>query len=498
MKEVLKLVNISKRFPGNQALSKVSVNFKENEIHGIVGKNGAGKSTLMNIIMGIFSANEGEIIFQDNLIDNPTPSTMIEMGITFVPQKLRMLNTLSVAENLFCGNLPKNKFGFIQWREVFNQANKALSKMGLDLDSRVSVQELSVEQRTMLVISKAVLFDSKIIILDEPTAVLNKKERKLLFEFIKKQKAEGISFIYISHHLEEIFEICDDVTVLVDGHSKGTYCVNDLNIESLINLMVGKNVDSYRRKKYINQKEKVLEVKNLTRRGCFEKINFDIYQGEILGICGLGSSGLNELIQSLYGMERQGVGEIKFDGKVLKNQTPSESMKTGIAFLTNDRHENGLINFRSLTENISVSILNKLSNWIFINTPKEKNIADDQIKKLQIYPPDSEKAIDLFSGGNQQKIIFGRLSVINPKLMLLQEPTQGVDVNAKNDIYRIIEDLSLEGISILIASSEIREMIDICDRIIVMNENKLIEEYTHHNFSLEKIMLTMEQGHTLA
>ena len=493
MKEILKLVDISKRFPGNQALSSVSVTFHENEIHGIVGKNGAGKSTLMNIVMGIIGADQGEIVFKNTKIENAQPKTMIELGITFVPQKLRMLNTLSVAENLFCGNLPKNQYGIINWNQVYKKANKALSSMGLDIDSKISVQELSVEQRTMLIISKAVLYDSKIIILDEPTAVLNKRERSLLFKFINQQKQKGISFIFISHHLEEIFEICDKVTTLVDGKSKGTHQVSELNIEKLINLMIGKNIGSYERQNYISNKKKILEVKNLTRRGYFENINFNIYEGEILGICGLGSSGLNELMQSLYGMDRRGIGEIKLEGKDFQSRKPSESMKQGVAYLTHDRHENGLINFRSLAENITVSIMNKISNLTLISNLKERKIAIDQIEKLKIHPPDFEKPIDLFSGGNQQKIIFGRLSVINPKLMLLQEPTQGVDVNAKNDIYRIIEDLSLVKISILIASSEIREMINICDRIIVMNENRLVEEFTHENFSFEKIMLSMEQ-----
>ena len=496
MKEILKLVDISKRFPGNQALSSVSVTFHENEIHGIVGKNGAGKSTLMNIVMGIIGADQGEIVFKNTKIENAQPKTMIELGITFVPQKLRMLNTLSVAENLFCGNLPKNQYGIINWNQVYKKANKALSSMGLDIDSKISVQELSVEQRTMLIISKAVLYDSKIIILDEPTAVLNKRERSLIFKFINQQKQKGISFIFISHHLEEIFEICDKVTILVDGKSKGTHQVSELNIERLINLMIGKNIGSYKRQNYINNKKKVLEVKNLTRRGYFEKINFNIHEGEILGICGLGSSGLNELMQSLYGMDRRGIGEIKLEGKDFKTRKPSESMKQGVAYLTHDRHENGLINFRSLAENITVSIMNKISNFSLISNSKEREIAIDQIEKLKIHPPDSEKTIDLFSGGNQQKIIFGRLSVINPKLMLLQEPTQGVDVNAKNDIYRIIENLSLDQISILIASSEIREMINICDRIIVMNENRLVEEFTHENFSFEKIMLSMERAHS--
>ena len=496
MKEILKLVDISKRFPGNQALSSVSVTFHENEIHGIVGKNGAGKSTLMNIVMGIIGADQGEIVFKSTKIENAQPKTMIELGITFVPQKLRMLNTLSVAENLFCGNLPKNQYGIINWNQVYKKANKALSSMGLDIDSKISVQELSVEQRTMLIISKAVLYESKIIILDEPTAVLNKRERSLLFKFINQQKQKGISFIFISHHLEEIFEICDKVTILVDGKSKGTHQVSELNIERLINLMIGKNIGSYKRQNYISNKKKVLEVQNLTRRGYFEKINFNIHEGEILGICGLGSSGLNELMQSLYGMDRRGIGEIKLEGKDFKSRKPSESMKQGVAYLTHDRHENGLINFRSLAENITVSIMNKISNFSLISNSKEREIAIDQIKKLKIHPPDFEKPIDLFSGGNQQKIIFGRLSVINPKLMLLQEPTQGVDVNAKNDIYRIIEDLSMDKITILIASSEIREMINICDRIIVMNENRLVEEFTHENFSFEKIMLSMERAHS--
>ncbi|MEK9668808.1 MAG: ATP-binding cassette domain-containing protein, partial [Deltaproteobacteria bacterium] len=237
MTELLKLTNISKRFPGNQALSDVSVTFNEKEIHGIVGKNGAGKSTLVNIIMGIINADQGEVQFKNKKIENPQPKNMIELGITFVPQKLRMLNTLSVAENLFCGNLPRNQYGLISWSKVYQKANEALKSMGLDLDCRMSVQELSVEQRTMLIISKAVLYDSKIIILDEPTAVLNKRERKLLFNFINKQKEKGISFIFISHHLEEIFEICDKVTTLVDGKSKGTHEVSELDIEKLINLM---------------------------------------------------------------------------------------------------------------------------------------------------------------------------------------------------------------------------------------------------------------------
>jgi ABC-type sugar transport system ATPase subunit len=366
--------------------------------------------------------------------------------------------------------------------------------MGLNIDSKISVQEISVEQKTMLVISKALLYQSKLIILDEPTAVLNKKETNILFNFIKKQKSKNVSFIYISHHLEEIFEICDKVLILVDGKSNGDHDVKKLNIKKLINLMIGKNINIYKRKNYCQNNNKVFEVNNLTRRGIFENINLDVKQGEILGICGLGSSGLNELMLSIYGLDRKGIGFCKLNGNIIKNNSPLKSINKGIVYLTNDRHEDGLVNFRPLRENISISALKYLSKYFLINKKKESLLADSKIEELNIIPEDKERDIDLFSGGNQQKIIFARLTATKPKLMLLNEPAQGVDVNSKNDIFKIIEDFSTNNISIIIASSEIRELISICDKIFVMYKNKIVYEVEHDQFDLKKIMYTMEQG----
>ncbi len=494
MKNILKINNINKHFSGIKVLTNVSLEVNQKQIHGVVGKNGAGKSTLMNIIMGIINADEGIIHFDNKEIREANPLKMIELGITLVPQKLKMLNTLSVAENLFCGNLPKNRFRFVNWNYVYKKANLILEKMGLNIDSSISVQELNVEQKTMLSISKAVFHESKLIILDEPTAILNKKETNILFDFIKKQKDKNISFIYISHQLEEIFEICDKVLVLVDGHSKGSYSVNDLNISKLVNLMIGKNLNSYKRKNYCDKTSNVFSVKNLTRRGFYQNITFNICQGEILGICGLGSSGLNELIHGIYGLERKGIGDVCINEKHLHNINPKKSIDNGIVYLTNDRHEDGLINFRPLKENISISILKFISKLSIVNNYKENNIAKEKVNELKIIPSDINKEIDLFSGGNQQKIIFGRLAVTVPKLMLLHEPVQGVDVNSKNDIFETIEKFASSNISILIASTEIRELINVCDRIIVMYQNKIVYEVNHQKFDFKKIMLTMEQG----
>jgi ABC-type sugar transport system ATPase subunit len=493
---ILSVEGVSKAFPGVQALTNVDFCVMEGEIHGLVGKNGAGKSTLMAILMGILEPNEGTIIIGDQQFHAMSPKEAIEKGIAYVPQHVAMMDSLTVAENILAGELPKTKMGLVDWKKVNSEARERLDRLGLEMDVTKKVEGLGVAEQTMLAIAKALFGNAKLIILDEPTASLSRTDINRLFSFVKSLKDKGGSFIYISHHLEEVFEICDRVTVLRDGHIVGTAEVANIDVPKLIVMMVGEDVEDYTRESTC-QDEVVMELNGLERRGYYEDISLELRKGEIVGLTGLQGCGVEQLGKGLFGLEPRGIGEIVVDNEKFTASKPIDSFNQGLAYLPQDRYRYGLVGLRSVRENVTYPILNKLIRLInLVNRREEKVIVDKYIDELDIKTPSQEQPARLLSGGNQQKVVFAKLASTQPSVLVLHEPTQGVDVRAKMDIFRIIDDMAAQGVAIIIISTEIRELIGVCDRIMVMNDGRMTDEFKkgEKDMTPEKILEAIEGG----
>lgn len=474
----LRVQGISKGFPGVQALLDVDLEVYPGEIHGLVGKNGAGKSTLVRVLMGLHELDSGKIEIGGRTYTSITSDEALLSGIAYVPQHVEMMDSLSVAENILAGELPKGNLGLVSWKAVYQEASDRLKNLGLDLDVKSRVEGLSVAEQAMLAIAKALFGNAKLIILDEPTAALPRADINRLFGFIRSLKEKGVSFIYISHHLEEVFEICDRVTILRDGRLVGAYDVPHLDLVQLTHLIVGENVEEYTRTPTAGD-GKVLEIRGLTRRGHYENINLSVAKGEVIGISGLQGSGSESLGKGLFGLEPWGIGEVEINGKPFIAKDPKQAFDQGLAYLPQDRYRFGLIGLRPVRENVTYTVLDRLTITILrlVNITRERKLVAEYIESLGIVTPGQEQMMRLLSGGNQQKVVFAKLAATKPMVLLLHEPTQGIDVRAKQDIYRIIDDLSKQGVAILIISSEVRELIGVCDRIVVMYEGRLIREF---------------------
>lgn len=475
---VLQVRGVSKAFPGVQALANVDLEVEAGEIHGLVGKNGAGKSTLVRILMGLHDPDLGKIQINGHSFLSVTSEEAKAAGIAYVPQHVEMMESLTVAENILAGGLPRGRFGLISWRAVNQEAKERLKRLKLNLDVQAKVEGLGVAEQTMLAIAKALFGNAKLIILDEPTASLPRVDINRLFNFIRSLKDQGVSFIYISHHLEEVFELCDRVTVLRDGLLVGTYVVEELDMLRLTHLIVGENLEEFTRE-ISEQDDTVLEVRNLTRRGRYENVNITLKKGEVVGISGLQGCGAENLAKALFGLERMGMGEVFLDGQPFNPEEPKAALEQGLAYLPQDRYRYGLIGLRPVRENVTYTILDQLTSKLIniINVTRERKIVEEYIDGLGIVTPSQDQMTRLLSGGNQQKVVFAKLAATRPSVLLLHEPTQGVDVRAKIDIFRIIDELSKQGIAIMIISSEVREMIGVCDRILVMYEGRIMREF---------------------
>ena len=493
---LLEMRAVSKSYPGVKALEDADFSVRRGEIHGLVGKNGAGKSTLMGVLMGIRAADSGSIAIEGERLRQASPQTMLDAGISYVPQHINLLNTLSVAENILVGNLPKNRFGLVDWKAAYADSQERLSRLGLKLDARQLVEGLSVAERTMLATAKALFNNARLIILDEPTAALSRVDIDLLFSFIRAQQEQGVAFIYISHHLEEVFEICDRVTVMRDGRIVGTRAIHEIGVPDLIHMMVGGGVKEYERESTAGENV-AFEVKDLSRRGAYEHVSLALRQGEVVGVSGLQGSGVDELAQGLFGLERMGAGEVLVAGEAYRPDSPKNAFDAGVAYLPQDRHRYGLVQLRSVRENVTYSVLERLLGRLGVLMRKdEQAMTEAYIAKLGIVTPGPEQQTLLLSGGNQQKVVFAKLAATQPKVLILHEPTQGVDVQAKVDIFNIINDLSAQGVATMIISSEVRELIGLCDRILVMYAGRITREFSRAagDMQPEDILLAIEGG----
>ena len=475
---VVEMTDIIKTFPGVRALKGVSFEVQQGEIHALVGKNGAGKSTLMNILTGLYPPDSGTIVVRGEVIEHMTTSRSQEAGIAIVAQHARFVPGLSVAENLFMGQMPTREAGFVDWRGLRRDATERLERFGLEIDVKKRMEDMTVAERQMIEISRALFADASVIILDEPTAPLPKHEVELLFDFVRRQREAGASFIYISHYLEEVFEIADRVTVLRNGAEVGTVPISELSQPDLIRMISGTTVERFEREARESVGAPVLEIRDLTRKRAYKDVDLTLHAGEVVGLTGLEGSGPGQLARGLYALEPMGDGEVILDGKPYHPDAPSHALEQGLAYLPRDRHGLGIVAIRSVRDNISMSVIGRLTRWLgMIDSGKERTLVNGFVEKLGIVTPSVRTFVESLSGGNQQKVVVAKLAATEPRVLLLDEPTQGVDVQAKVEILRIVDQLTEQGVAVAIVSDELSELIDTCDRIVVFYRGEIAREF---------------------
>lgn len=492
-KVVLKLDSIVKTFPGVRALDGVKLDIIEGEVHALCGENGAGKSTLMKIIAGAQPYTSGHIYIDGKEVAFRNTREAEEKGIAMIYQEFNMVTELSVAENMYLGRLPKNSFGKVDWKKLYKDAQDELDSLGLRINAKMKVKNLSVAESQMVEIAKCLTIGAKIIIMDEPTAALAEEEIKILFHIIDDLKKKGIAIIYISHRMDEIFEISDRLTVFRDGKYVATKNIEDTNYDEVVALMVGRSVDNLYPKRDYKQQEVVFEAKHMKSRGVND-VSIALHKGEILGITGLLGSGTIELSKIIYGALPKEGGEIYIHGEQRDCSTPRKALEAGIGFVSDDRKQEGLVLIRSIKENISMSSLKKLTKGIRLDKNQENSSIAKEIQKLNIKLSSPEQLVGKLSGGNQQKVVFAKVLEAEPEILILDEPTRGVDVGAKAEIYQIMDDLTKEGKSIIIISTDLPELIGVSDRVVVMREGRTVLEISKDEMSQEVILAQASGG----
>jgi len=486
---ILKMMNISKRFPGVLALDKVSFDLYKGEVHVLLGENGAGKSTLIKIISGAYKKDEGEIYIDGQKTEILGPSHAQKLGISTVYQEFNLIPYLSVAENIFLGRNPMKNIVFpvIDKKTMYAQAREVLSYLNININPKTQIARLGVAEKQMVEIAKVFATHSKICIFDEPTATLTSEEKDRLFGLIKKFKDEGIGIIFISHRLEEVFEIGDRITVMRNGQYITTVNKQDISKTELIEVMIGKKMHEEDTERKKNIGEEILRVENLCGRK-FKGVNLTVRRGEIVGLAGLVGAGRTEVLRAIFAADRCKAGKIHLKGQLVKFNNPQDAVNQKIALLPEDRKKHGLIMCLSVGENIIISSYNYVSKYGILSKIKILNIIKDFIQKLSIKTPTPKQLVMYLSGGNQQKVIIARWLAANSDLILLDEPTRGIDIGAKQEVHHLIFEMATNGKAILVVSSEIPELLKICDRIYVMHEGYITAEFINENLQSDQIL----------
>ncbi|MDE9482212.1 ribose ABC transporter ATP-binding protein RbsA [Xenorhabdus bovienii] len=489
MEPLLELKEIDKAFPGVKALSGAVLRVYPGKVMALVGENGAGKSTMMKVLTGIYTKDAGSIHYLGKNMVFSGPKSSQEAGIGIIHQELNLIPQLTIAENVFLGREFVNKLGIINWQKMYEEADNLLKRLNIRYSSRRLVSELSIGDQQMVEIAKVLSFQSKVIIMDEPTDSLTDTETESLFHVIRELKAQGCGIVYISHRLKEIFEICDDVTVFRDGQFIGEQPVAALQEDTLIEMMVGRKLEDQYPRLDLPRGEKRLEIENLSGSG-IRNVSFSLFGGEILGISGLMGAGRTELMKVIYGALPKTEGRILLDGKPLTIRNPQDGLANGIVYISEDRKRDGLVLGMSVKENMSLTALRYFSQKPYrLNHSAEQKAVTDFIKLFNIKTPSMEQSIGLLSGGNQQKVAIARGLMTRPKVLILDEPTRGVDVGAKKEIYQLINQFKKEGLSIILVSSEMPEVMGMSDRILVMHEGGISGEFSADNASQEALMV---------
>ncbi len=487
---LLELKGVSKKFNGVLALKNVDFEIRRGEIRALIGENGAGKSTMMNCILGSIPMTEGVMLYKGKERAFNSPAEALKNGISMIHQEISLVPTLDISENIWAGREEKyRKFGFISNKQRIKATEDLLEKLEIDLDPKTIVSKLTVAQRQLVEIVRAVSYDPELIIMDEPTSALSDAEIEKIYKIIRLLASNGTAIIFISHKLDEIYEVCKTITVMRDGEIIDTRNSDDLCNEELISLIAGRELDAMFPKTEPVLGEVILECKNLQVGTMVNDVSFSLRKGEILGICGLMGAGRTEVMRAVYGLDKLDGGELYIEGKKVNIRSPKEAIEHGIGMITEDRLISGTIGIMSVRDNMSVSYLKDICNGLgFVNRKKEKNDVDECIRDIDIQVYSQNQIISEASGGNQQKVIIGRWLLTQPKILILDEPTRGIDVGAKAEIHRLMDRLVHNGMSVIMVSSELPEIIGMSDRIIVLREGKVMGEFEGKNVDQVSLM----------
>lgn len=492
----IEMRGIDKSFGSNQVLKQAGFTLESGEVHALMGENGAGKSTLMKILTGVYTKDAGTVLVDGKEVNYKNPQEAEKAGIVFIYQELNVMFDLTVEENLFMGKEIHGKFGICDKKAMQKKAQEALNILGVNISPKTVMAELSVGQQQMVEICKALMADAKVIIMDEPTAALTQSETVALFKVIESLRKKGVSMVYISHRMEEIFELCDRITVLRDGSYIGVKNIPETNMNEIVKMMIGREIGERYPSRNVKIGKEVLKVKELTRKGTFHDVNFSVRAGEVLGVSGLMGAGRTEIMQAIFGNLSYESGTIEIDGKEVKISNPRQAMEHGIGFITEDRKTEGLMLDKSIRENISLCNLRRISKSSVISREAEKNMVAEAIKDLHIKCFGSYHECNNLSGGNQQKVVLAKWILTNPKILILDEPTRGVDIGAKKEIYSIINKLVAQGVAIIMVSSELPEVLGMSDNIMVVREGEVRGIISYEEANQERVM-TLATGGTI-
>lgn len=493
---MLKTEHISKQFSGVVVLDDISVEFEAGKVNALVGENGAGKSTLMNILAGVYTEYDGQIIYNGNHVRFSNPREAADNGIAIIHQELNLVPYLSIRENIFLGRELVNKWGFLQITEMRKKTEEIINRLNLNLDPDTLVHQLKVGQQQVIEIAKALLLKSNVIIMDEPTSAISDQEVEVLFRIIEDLKKEGRTIIYISHKMEKLFRMAERYHVLRDGKFIESGDMRSINQDYLVSKMVGREINLVKKESNVNYKKEVLTVSKLTLKNpekaqdpILKNISLNLKAGEVVGIYGLMGAGRTELMESLFGLHsKRVVGEIKVNQQLVHFRSPKDAINAGIALVPEDRKKDGLILGLDVKTNLSLAVLKDIEKYGLLNREKEKKLADKYTNELKIKTTSNQQLAQKLSGGNQQKIVLSKWLATNPRILLLDEPTRGIDINAKNEIYKLILRLANNGLGIIMVSSELPEILAISDRILVMSEGNLTAEFNIGSATEEKIL----------
>lgn len=471
---LLNVEGIRKEFPGVVALDDVSFRLRRGTVHALMGENGAGKSTLMKILAGIYTPDKGEVRLKGADIRLKSPLDALENGIAMIHQELNLMPFMTVAENIWIRREPKNRFGFVDHGEMRRITARLFDRLKIKIDPEIEVRHLSVANRQMVEIAKAVSYESDVLIMDEPTSALTEREVAHLFEIIRDLRSQGIGIVYITHKMNELFEIADEFSVFRDGKYIGTHASSDVTRDDIIRMMVGREITQMFPKEEVPIGDVMLSVNNLTLDGVFRDVSFDVRAGEILGIAGLVGSGRSNVAETLFGVTPASSGTIAIDGKTVSIDSPNTAIRNRMAFLTEDRKDTGCLLILDVLENMQIAVLqDRFVKGGFVTEKDITAACEEMSRKLRVKTPNLQERIENLSGGNQQKVLIGRWLLTNPRILILDEPTRGIDVGAKAEIHRLVTELARNGVAVIMISSEMPEVLGMSDRIMVMHEGRV-------------------------
>lgn len=493
----IEMKGICKSFGTNQVLTDAGFLLKDGEIHALMGENGAGKSTLMKILTGVYTRDSGEVLVDGQPVCYTSPQEAEKAGIVFIYQELNVLFDLTVEENLFMGKEIHNKLGVCNKKAMRAKAKEMMEKLGVHIPVDAVMSDLSVGQQQMVEICKALMVDAKVLIMDEPTAALTESETKALFEVIESLRQKGVSIVYISHRMEEIFKLCDRITILRDGQYVGTRNISDTSMEEIVQMMIGREIGERFPKRNVKIGEEVLRVEGLTHQKLFRNVNFSVRAGEVLGVSGLMGAGRTEIMKAIFGDLPIVSGKIYIDGKEVRIKKPQDAIAAGIGFITEDRKTEGLLLEKSVAENIEIANLKKVSKRSVMSKKKSAELVRKGIDDFKIRCFGSNHQCCNLSGGNQQKVVLAKWVYTDPKILILDEPTRGVDIGAKKEIYTIINELAAKGVAVIMVSSELPEVLGMSDRIMVVHEGDITGILNGSEADQEKVM-TLATGGSLS